>query len=181
MLDCVNILNSSYNRFANSVGTVFGYDYDPITGLVTGYFGFSDVFYNNYCAESDPEDICLEIAGCINDEICITEICFNQQDLCNTGNKSLSDNWKDYETAIDILKTKPVEFYLVPNPAFDFVELIGIETSLIKPLMLFDLNGKLIKTSNKSGIDVSELAPGTYILRFTKDNGQIETLKLIKL
>lgn len=164
-----------------SVGTVFGYNYDPNTGLVTGYFGFSDVFYNNYCAESDPEDICLEIAACINDEICITEICFNQQDLCNTGNKSLSDNWKDYETAIDILENKPVEFYLVPNPAFDFVELIGIENSLIQPLMLFDLNGKLIKTSNKSGIDVSELAPGTYILRFTKDNGQIETLKLIKL
>lgn len=72
------------------------------------------------------------------------------------------------------------DLFVYPNPAN---HKLYIETSVGGNMTIHDLTGKLIQTkeieSTKNEIDISDLASGTYLLRFVT-NERTETLKFIK-
>lgn len=57
---------------------------------------------------------------------------------------------------------------IFPNPAKDY---INIKTELTEEfaIQIYDLQGRLMKTENENKINVSELQPGLYLLRFISD------------
>jgi beta-glucanase (GH16 family) len=71
-------------------------------------------------------------------------------------------------------------FSIYPNPSNNSVT---IETSLsIKEKLIYDLNGKLVKTisDDSKEIYISELSKGIYILKIRAENGATSSQKLIK-
>lgn len=67
-------------------------------------------------------------------------------------------------------------FNVYPNPAIDYITIEG-EISIVN---IFDLTGRIVKTSKTNTIDVSDLTFGTYILQ-TKTDNIIKTAKFVKL
>ena len=64
-----------------------------------------------------------------------------------------------------------------PNPSTDFIK---TDETNIESLIIYNLNGALVKQVNKSSIiDVNDLSPGTYIL-VAKSNNKLSTFKFIK-
>ncbi|WP_188407227.1 T9SS type A sorting domain-containing protein, partial [Psychroflexus salis] len=85
-------------------------------------------------------------------------------------------------TVVDTLSTTEFKASMVslyPNPASTQVT-IEAEGFTISEVMIFDLTGKLIKTSREQIIQISELSAGLYMLRLKDDLGNILTKKLIK-
>lgn len=66
---------------------------------------------------------------------------------------------------------------LSPNPATDFIT-ANAKNTIITKLTLFNLEGKLIKSSNKSIISVIDIPNGTYMLKCDTENGST-TKKII--
>ena len=70
-----------------------------------------------------------------------------------------------------------------PNPANDRV-IVESETS-VERAVLYDLNGRVVRTINLSGanrfeLGVNDLTAGFYLLQLTFDNQQTQNLKIIK-
>lgn len=75
----------------------------------------------------------------------------------------------DFITSVDALAKSELKVY--PNPADQFTL---IETDYLGgSIQLFDLSGRMLKqeitTSNQTRIDVSDLAPGAYVLTLEED------------
>ena len=68
---------------------------------------------------------------------------------------------------------------LYPNPATSqiTIEATGIK---ITEVSIYDLTGKIVKTSENSQINVSNLPSGVYLVRLTDDTGRMMTRKFIK-
>lgn len=66
------------------------------------------------------------------------------------------------------------EFMIYPNPASDFIT-IELNEAIPTKLNIFSLDGRLLRdyyfSNNKFVLDVSNLTPGTYLLRLSNDNG----------
>lgn len=73
-------------------------------------------------------------------------------------------------------------FVLYPNPAKDFIEIQGNNSSDITSAKIYDLNGRLVKIMDvdNSRISVQTLAKGNYILILQDKNGKQHTQKIIK-
>ncbi len=63
-------------------------------------------------------------------------------------------------TGINNVSTEQIKVY--PNPANDFISVIGNDNSVVK---IYDIHGRLVKTSNSSVVNVSDLSEGIYILK----------------
>ena len=63
---------------------------------------------------------------------------------------------------------------IYPNPASDFIT-IELNEAIPTKLNIFSLDGRLLRdyyfSNNKFVLDVSNLTPGTYLLRLSNDNG----------
>ena len=68
------------------------------------------------------------------------------------------------------------DFSIYPNPTTDYIQI----NAEIKNVEIYDLTGRIVKISNQSRIDVSDLTSGTYILRAKSENN-IKTSKFVKL
>lgn len=71
------------------------------------------------------------------------------------------------------------DFY--PNPARDQIQISAAEP--LQEIELFDISGRLIKTAAakqaETVVDISNLAPGVYLLKARLKNGAVRTEKLI--
>lgn len=72
------------------------------------------------------------------------------------------------------------EVTLYPNPATDYVSILGWQH--ISSIQVFDVSGKLvlIPSSNLSGLDISGLPKGLYTIKMMKKDGATLIQKLIK-
>lgn len=68
------------------------------------------------------------------------------------------------------------EIHLYPNPSSSIVT---IKTNQFKSVKLFDLNGRIVLSSEKEKIDISQLAIGVYIAKVKLENNLEVSKKLV--
>ena len=93
---------------------------------------------------------------------------------CGNGDKS------EWIGPVHIMHyTQPMSAKLSPNPAKDFVRIEGFTPTLVQVL---NLNGRVVKSIKNatSEINLSDLAPGQYIIQATDAQGNVTTSKLMK-
>ena len=76
----------------------------------------------------------------------------------------------------DVSAKNKIQVY--PNPVKD---VLNIKSDLgVKNVEIFSLDGKKLKQTNQSKINVSQLSSGVYIIKTMNDKGNVETQKFIK-
>jgi len=119
------------------------------------YLGIGSTTYS--CAAAEARQSIIDTYGWTIDDGGATE-------ECETLNS------QDFETL-------NVRFY--PNPVSTRLS-IEAKGVTISEVSIYDLTGKLVKTSQNTQINVSELSSGAYIIRLTDDSGRVMARKLIK-
>jgi hypothetical protein len=73
-------------------------------------------------------------------------------------------------------------FKLYPNPAKDFFTIDGIEPGTANKICIYNALGRLVcqTACTDSGIDISNLAIGIYLVTIQSGNAPVKTIKLIK-
>ena len=66
-------------------------------------------------------------------------------------------------------QTKSEGLNVFPNPASEFIKVTS--ESNIRALELYSIGGALIKRVNDSTLKVSDVIPGTYVLKVETDKG----------
>ncbi|TXE15994.1 T9SS type A sorting domain-containing protein, partial [Psychroflexus gondwanensis] len=73
-----------------------------------------------------------------------------------------------------------LEVKLYPNPASDNI-FFEISNADVQRISIYDINGRLIKTSNALSMNISELSSGVYFTKVEVKNGKaIKVLRFIK-
>jgi len=67
--------------------------------------------------------------------------------------------------------------FIYPNPTIDMVY---IQANNILKAELFDIRGRLLKTTNQNQIDLREITSGSFILKVTTINNSTKSFKIIK-
>lgn len=85
--------------------------------------------------------------------------------------------------AIEEVSSSEAAVDAYPNPAVDFIALSGTNT-VITSVMLHDLNGRLIREQQFTGVsdarlDIGDLSEGVYMMKIQTDKGEI-TKKIVK-
>jgi len=94
----------------------------------------------------------------------------------------LAINDPNSPTGIGNIETAETAVKIFPNPAVD--NLYVGNPSGIKSYNIFDLSGRSVlsgKVPTSGMIDIVSLSHGSYIIRFTKTDGNTESLKFVKL
>jgi hypothetical protein len=87
----------------------------------------------------------------------------------------------DPATSAAALHLPGSSFHVFPNPAINWISIVNQTDDQIKRVEIYSLQGKLEHSSGKAtGINISSLASGMYILRIYSDLKD-EELKIIKL
>ena len=69
---------------------------------------------------------------------------------------------------------------LYPIPARDFVRIEGVDASVYKEIVIYDLTGRLIcRYQYTNVLDINDLQDGVYLLRAVKEDGTFKTSKLM--
>ena len=101
--------------------------------------------------------------------------CFS---VCGTLRARTSGLVQEFKVTID---GKPVEIKIYPNPSNNFIN-IFFDTDVKGTIELIDLKGALIRTiqteTGSSYLDVSTLAKGAYLIKFTDNKGGIMNQKI---
>jgi len=73
------------------------------------------------------------------------------------------------------------DFRVHPNPATDFVR-IQTGADVVAHAELLDVNGSVVKATEylQDGIDLSDLAPGVYLIKLTNQRGEVGVKRLVK-
>lgn len=91
--------------------------------------------------------------------------------------------YMDENTREDLLGSSKLLIYPNPTKGYLQVEVADSDTQIAGQLTLTDLNGRVLYTSQLSEgintIDMSAMAPATYILRMEK-NGQVSTWRIVR-
>lgn len=74
---------------------------------------------------------------------------------------------------------KEVSVHLYPNPAVNRVT-IDMDNHAFAKAELYSMAGQLVKTTNQSTIQISDLHPGLYLVKVTTMDGHTSTKKLVK-
>lgn len=82
--------------------------------------------------------------------------------------------------------SKKLTFKAYPNPVKDILNLSLDNASVIKGIMVMDMNGRVIKNymsvnSNHAEIDMQEFAAGVYLINATDDTGNRGFVKVTKI
>lgn len=111
-----------------------------------------------------------------SDNPAVTDPCINDPD--NYG------EYEDYTVNVGELGLSDLnsfDFAYYPNPVKDILYINSQKA--VKSVEAFNLAGQKVissKKMNKSQINVSSLAVGTYVFKVTLEGGQIETFKIVK-
>ena len=74
------------------------------------------------------------------------------------------------------------EAKIYPNPATDWLAISGLEPNLIWKASLMNLTGQAVREFNGTGaapMNVSDVAPGSYLLQMTGENTESKTLRVV--
>ncbi len=69
------------------------------------------------------------------------------------------------------IEENEIAFSVYPNPVLSILTVQSASETSIKSLTILDLTGKVILTSSKNSIDVSDLNSGTYFVQITHEKG----------
>ena len=98
--------------------------------------------------------------------------------ICGTLRDRTSGFVQDFKVTID---GKPVEMKVYPNPSSNFVN-IFFDADVKGTIELIDLKGTLLRTiqteTGSAYLDVSALAKGAYLIKFTDTKGGIMNQKI---
>ncbi|MFY0599643.1 MAG: T9SS type A sorting domain-containing protein [Cyclobacteriaceae bacterium] len=88
-------------------------------------------------------------------------------------NYVLSNEGEEFETE---------KISLYPNPANEYINIIGKGVNNISSIEIYNVQGKLVinKQVDSNSIDISSLNKGVYMVRINDNTGKIRTEKLIK-
>jgi len=78
--------------------------------------------------------------------------------------------------------TENVRFSLVPNPAQNYISIVGKENEKLD-YQILDLTGKIVKSGiifTAQKLNIQNLEKGNYVITFQNKNGVINSVKLIK-
>ncbi|NOX86085.1 MAG: T9SS type A sorting domain-containing protein [Chlorobi bacterium] len=85
---------------------------------------------------------------------------------------------KQKEMNVSIQKSQQNDFTVYPNPAVEIINLPSVSDTIYTEI--FNINGSMVKTSDKSVIYVSDLPAGVYILKmFNKTGKLLHTKKIV--
>ncbi|WNB17004.1 Kelch repeat-containing protein [Marivirga arenosa] len=91
-----------------------------------------------------------------------------------------SDTLSTENAVLSVNPYLDAEISIYPNPANEFVNFSLGENIILKQIQVLNVNGKFVKTvKSNDRIDLSNLAPGLYFVRFKTNQGET-TKKLIK-
>jgi len=65
---------------------------------------------------------------------------------------------------------------IYPNPTNDLLNIVGIEGETV----IYDIYGKIIKSSNLNSLNLSDLDAGIYFLKISDKNGNVYSFKVVK-
>jgi hypothetical protein len=84
---------------------------------------------------------------------------------------AISNGFLNSGVGVDELDANSFEVY--PNPANNILNISYEGTGLIKQVSMMDVSGRTISQTSliRGQLDVSELPPGLYLLRFELENG----------
>lgn len=96
-----------------------------------------------------------------------------------------TNNWSDIDAtasfsencSLTLENESTMELTIYPNPATDKINISSNQE--IASVLLFDINGQLIKQTTSNSITVSELNPGIYLVQVTTPNGVV-TKRIVK-
>ena len=131
---------------------------DPITTL-------NDVTYVEYTYNLDTyagQPIYISI-NCVSDD----QFGFAIDDFKVTANVLHTDSFFKNNLSVS------------PNPAKDLITISNSSNVVIDSAVITDINGRIVKTSASSQINISDLNSGVYFLKVTTDQG-VGTTKVIK-
>jgi len=94
---------------------------------------------------------------------------------------SASNSWSINSVGIGNIPSQP-QFLIFPNPA---TNTLYIQSQQTGSLVLADLTGRVLLQASttlnyQKAIDISMLAKGVYLLRFSSNDGAVETVKVVK-
>lgn len=133
----------------------------------------------------------FDVTNWVNDQVKNGIVSFKLMDLTNTtaAIKFASHRYPDVTKAPKLILTyydtnttevqavnNNVENRLAPNPASDFVSILGND---VLEIDLLNLNGQLIFKTNLTKINLSFYPKGLYLVRFKTDSGKSIVNKLI--
>ena len=87
------------------------------------------------------------------------------------------------EASTDVLSTNnfnDVQFTIYPNPVKNILNISNSANLESFEISIYNIVGKLMKTSNKKNIDLINLKKGLYLISIENDKGQKVTQKFIK-
>lgn len=152
---------------------VINHNYDTGNGKITGLFSITPLHLQQMI--DNHEQICFTIYACYHDVICKSIVCFEASELSGSKSLLLENNDEPLQPILESTFTS--NFSLHPNPANDVVNISG---SQLKKYIIMDITGKMMKTGTKSTVSVSDLQPGTYIVKLIDDFEKVQYLKFVK-
>lgn len=91
--------------------------------------------------------------------------------LSKTGNVFI-DNMLVYSTPItSVSSEKVVNVSIYPNPAKEVIRIQKEADQILEKMDLFTLHGQLIRSTKHDVIDVSDVSPGTYLIKIKLNQG----------
>jgi len=171
--DPMNLQNfseiSEYFSTGSSTGATLDWECSPF-GCVEGTPGLGDFFTQSQC-ESDPTTGCYvgPAWDCDPNQGCI-DVGVGGTGTYNTEQECIDDASTPCGGSVGI-NENTTEFALYPNPAQDVLSIDGV----FKSIEIYNLVGKLVLASdNKSEINISSLANGSYYVNILTDSAVIK-------
>jgi len=163
---------------------IMDYLYNPYSadGLVLLYYGII-----SQLAVDPKGEVCFYALACVDGrELCLLEHCVKAIDLLNMilqdpPSYSIAHIIPEEEDESPPILSGDSKLYLHPNPTRDLVTVTGTDPASIKEVAVFTMELKQVATfKNTHQFNISNFAPGMYIVRVITQNGQVDYLKLVK-
>jgi len=90
---------------------------------------------------------------------------------------NVNELFRSVEVNVGVVNVQELEWNLYPNPTTD---VLRISSAQKLTSVLFDLGGRQLLTTNTNTLDMSELAPGMYVLRASADGRTWSSAKVMK-
>ena len=91
-------------------------------------------------------------------------------------NEHISTKWIKFPDEVSIKTNSVSTFKTYPNPAKESIEIISNET--IENVIIYNLNGKILKSESSKNINISDLPSGLYLIE-VKTGNSISKQKLL--